>query len=95
MKLKKLIAYMHSYQNLTILNCNEAIIVEGIRNEIDIIINAIGDKKVAAIYSDTNYLDKDYITIVLDTKITDKDIINSVSKYFKTLSATERGEITL
>lgn len=95
MKLKKLIAYMHSYQDLTIVNCNEAIIVEGTRDEIDIIINAIGDKKVSAIYSDTNYLDKDYITIVLDTKITNKDIIIAVSKYFKTLSATERGEITL
>lgn len=94
MKLKKLINTLPSRQTVTIYNHNEELIVEGSITDITIITDALGDKEVLSTYSDIDYLDKDYLTIVLDTLIDKKDISRALSDYFKTLSYNEIALIT-
>lgn len=86
MKLKKFINTLPARQVVTICNRDEEILIDGRIDDIEIMADALGDKQILSNYSDTNCLDEDYLTIILDTSINQKDIFRALSYYFNTLS---------
>lgn len=85
---------MDIHENLTILNCKGETISEGKLDELSIVVDAMSDIKVSSVTADVDYLDHEYMIIVLDTQITQNDIFKTMSKYIKTLSIYDKKKIT-
>lgn len=86
MKLKELINITPACQVVTICNNKDEIILDGRLDDISIITDALGDIEILTAYSDSNCLDEDYLSIVLDTLVNQKDIFRAINYYFNTLS---------
>lgn len=88
MKVSKLVKHIFKTQKIHIVNSNEETIVNGILTDVGIIVDSLGDEKVAGIYTKKDGT----LIIMIESFCTETDAVQAVHDYLHSITSSGVSE---
>lgn len=88
MKISKLVKHLFKTQKINIVNSNEENIVNGTLTDVGIVVDSLGDEKVAGIYTKKDGT----LVIMIESFCTETDAVQAVYDYLHTITSSGVSE---